>query len=86
MDLEANQDVPKMKVFTECLLHEERKLNDCGSNSRTNKATAQGAVLLEMKLPDGKTRKYKLVDVLYVPKLSYSLLRVSQATESGKIT
>ena len=42
-----------------------------------------------MKLPCGnKTRKCKLVDVLYVPnyKLSYSLLSVSKAAESGKTT
>ena len=30
--LEANQDVPQMEVVTECLLHEEHKLNDRGSN------------------------------------------------------
>ena len=45
-----------------------------------------GVVLLEMKLPGGKTRKCKLVDVLYVPKLSYSLLSVSKTIESGKTT
>ena len=55
-------------------------------DGHVSKATAQGVVLLEMKLPGGKTRKCKLVDVLYVPKLSYSLLSVSKATESSKTT
>ena len=36
--LEANQDIPQMEVVTERLLHEERKLNDRGSSSGTNKA------------------------------------------------
>ena len=39
-------------------------------DGHVSKAVAQGVVLLEMKLPGGKTRKCKLVDVLYVPKLS----------------
>ena len=34
-------------------------------DGHVSKATAQGVVLLEMKLPGGKTRKCKLVDVLY---------------------
>lgn len=55
-------------------------------DGHTSKATAQGVILLEMKLPGGKTRECKLVDVLYVPKLSYSLLSVSKAAESGKTT
>ena len=55
-------------------------------DGHVSKATAQGVVLLEMKLPGGKIRKSKLVDVLYVPKLSYSLLSVSKAAESGKTT
>ena len=45
-------------------------------DGHVSKAIAQGVVLLEMKLPSGKTRKCKLVDVLYVPKLSYSLLSI----------
>ena len=55
-------------------------------DGHVSKATAQGVVFLEMKLPGGKTRNCKLIDVLYVPKLSYSLLSVSKATESGKTT
>ena len=55
-------------------------------DGHVSKAITQGVVLLEMKLPSGKTRKCKLVDVLYVPKLSYSLLSVSKARGSGKTT
>ena len=55
-------------------------------DGHVSKAAAQGVVLLEMKPPGGKIRKCKLIDVLYVPKLSYSLLGVSKAAESGKTT
>ena len=48
--------------------------------------TGHGTVALVMKLPDGKTQRCKLHDVLYVPKLSYNLLSVSKATEAGKTT
>jgi len=48
-------------------------------------ATGQGVVTLEMKLPNGKTRRCKLHDVLFVPKLSYNLLSVSKAAEAGKM-
>ena len=47
---------------------------------------AEGTVKLEMILPDGNTQKCKLENVLYVPKLSYSLLSVSKASEAGKTT
>lgn len=49
-------------------------------------ATAEGAVTLETLLPDGNTKKCTLENVLFVPKLSYSLLSVSKASEAGKIT
>ena len=47
---------------------------------------AEGTVKLDMILPDGGTQKCKLKNVLYVPKLSYSLLSVSKASEAGKTT
>ena len=47
-------------------------------------ATGQGVVMLEMILTD-TTRMCKLNNVLYVPRLSYNLLSVSMATQSGKI-
>ena len=49
-------------------------------------ATAEGTVTLETLLPDGNTKKCTLKNVLLVPKLSYSLLSVSKASEAGKIT
>ena len=48
-------------------------------------ATGQGAVSLEMTLPDGKTNRCVLHSVLYVPKLSYNLLSVTKVSEHGKI-
>ena len=49
-------------------------------------ATGTGTVTLEMLLPDGSSQRCKLKDVLFVPKLSYSLLSVSKASEAGKAT
>ena len=43
-------------------------------------------MVLETKLPSGKTKKCKLHDVLYVPKLSYNLLSVSRTSDAGKTT
>ena len=37
-------------------------------------------------LPDGSTNKCTLTNVLYIPKLSYSLLSVSKASSAGKTT
>ena len=48
-------------------------------------ATGQGTVSLVMRLPDGKIQRCVLHSVLYVPKLSYNLLSVTKASESGKI-
>ena len=45
---------------------------------------AEGTVKLDMILPDRNTQKCKLNNVLYVPKLSYSLLSVSKASEAKK--
>ena len=49
-------------------------------------ATGCGIVALVMKLLDGKSKRYKLHNVLYVPKLSYNLPSVPKATEAGKMT
>ena len=48
--------------------------------------TAIGTVKLETLLPDGSTKRCILNNVLLVPKLSYSLLSVSKASEAGKTT
>ena len=39
-----------------------------------------------MKLPNSSSRKCKLLDMLYMPALSYNLLSVSKAAENGKVT
>ena len=48
------------------------------------KATGSGIVTLELVIPDGTTKKYRLHDVIYVPELSYNLLSVSKMTKVGK--
>ena len=55
-------------------------------DGHTLEATGRGTVVLEMKLPDGTTKKCNLSNVVYVPKLPYNLLSVSKATETGKTT
>ena len=50
------------------------------------KANKCGTVMLQMKLPDNEVKKCKLYDVLYVPALTYNLLSISRATQSGKTT
>ena len=47
-------------------------------------AIGRGVVVLEMKLPSGRTRKCKLHEVLYVPKLSYNLFSMSKSSDAGK--
>ena len=47
---------------------------------------AEGTLILDTVLPNGRAKKCSIENVLYVPKLSYSLLSVSKASEAGKIT
>jgi hypothetical protein len=47
-------------------------------------ATGTGDVAVELILENGKTKRCRLHDVLYVPELTYNLLSVSKATEAGK--
>ena len=47
---------------------------------------AEGTVILDTVLPSGRTQKCRIENVLYVPKLSYSLLSVSKVCEVGKTT
>ena len=49
-------------------------------------ATSEGTVPLQMLLPDGRSKKCNLHNVLLVPKLSHNLLSVSKASELGKTT
>ena len=55
-------------------------------DGRSLKATGRGIISLNMKLSDDKLNKCRLLDVLYVPKLSYNLLSVSKVTDLGKTT
>ena len=48
-------------------------------------AVGRGMVALVMKLPDGKRKRLKLRDTLFVPDLSYNLLSVSKASETGML-
>ena len=43
-----------------------------------------GTVDLNVRVSDEKQQRCRLFETLYVPKLSYNLLRVSKATRSGK--
>ena len=55
-------------------------------DGRELEAVGQGTVYLTVNLPKGETCQRKLRDVLYVPRLSYSLLSVSKVTDAGKTT
>ena len=46
----------------------------------------RGIISLNMKLSDEKLNKCRLLDVLYVPKLSYNLLSVPKVTDLDKTT
>lgn len=73
------------KLFTK-LQSLEIPVNVTLGDGHTLEATGRGTVHVEMKLPNNKTKRCKLLDVLHVPKLSYNLLSVSKAAEAGKIT
>ena len=47
-------------------------------------ATGRGVVALEVVTISGKTKKWKLHEVLYVPNIAYNLLSVSRVTNSVK--
>ena len=47
-------------------------------------ATELGIVMLTSTLPSGESKKYNLLNVLYVPRLYYNLFSVSVTTEHGK--
>ena len=55
-------------------------------DGHTLNAAGVGVVMLDMVLPNGKTKTCKLRNVLYVPNLSYNLLSVSKLAEAGKVT
>jgi len=47
-------------------------------------ATGRRIISLKIELPNEKAKKCQMLDVLYVPKLTYNLLSISKATEAGK--
>ena len=49
------------------------------------KAFGTGTVDLNVRVSDEKQQRCRLIETLYVPKLSYNLLSVSKATRSGKL-
>lgn len=72
------------KLFIE--LHPlTRETNVSLGDGHKLQVTGQGTVLMSMSLPDGKTRKCRLNDVLYVPSLSYNLFSVSEKWEGNKV-
>ena len=73
------------KVFTKLRSLEPPQKVTLGDGHEL-KAIGQGIVKLTISLSNGKTKECKLNDVLFVPNLSYNLLSVSKAAETGKIT
>ena len=55
-------------------------------DGHTLEATGQDTVSLVMNHPDGCQSKCRVLDVLYVPSLTYNLLSVSKAAENWKET
>ena len=52
-------------------------------DGRQLNAVGEGVILLRTRLPNGKVKKCKLWDVLYIPALAYNLLSVLKAVEKG---
>ena len=52
---------------------------------RALQAIGKGKIILEINLPNGKSKACTLHNVLYIPGLSYNLLSVSQASKKGKL-
>ena len=73
------------KLFTD-LHHLKDPLEVVLGDGQHLMAAGKGSVILDMRLPNGKTKVPKLHDVLYVPNLSYHLLSVTKAAQRGKIT
>ena len=73
------------RLFVE-LCNLEKPLEVTLGDGHALDAIGRGVVVLETNLPSGRTKKCKLHDVLYVPKLSYNLLSVSRISDAGKTT
>ena len=71
------------KTFAE-LCNTERPQEVTLGDGHELETVGQGIVRLKLKLSNGKMKKCRLDDVLYVPTLSYNLISVSKAAEAGK--
>ena len=54
-------------------------------DGRALTATGRGKVVLDIVLPNSKSKSCTLHDVLYVPELSYNLVSVAKVSQKGKI-
>ena len=54
-------------------------------DGHTLEALGREVVPLKMNLPSGSSEKCNLLDVLYIPGLSYDLVSVAKAAERGKV-
>ena len=71
------------KLFSE--LHPLDKPTDVSlGDGHTLQASGEGIVPLRTNLPDGSSCKCRLLNVLFVPSLTYNLLIISKAAERGK--
>ena len=73
------------KLFSELQLLEKPTEVTLG-DGHTLKGIGHGTVTVTMNQHDGSTSECRLLNVLYVPSLSYNLLSVSKAAENGKTT
>ena len=71
------------KMFT-TLYQIEKPIDVTLGEGRTLTAIGRGKVVLEMLLLNGGLKSCKLHDVLYVPKLTYNLISVTRASQTGK--
>jgi len=55
-------------------------------DGRSLEVVGKGTVLLSMSLPNNETKRCKLLNTLYVPKLSVNLFSIAKATRAGKLT
>ena len=73
------------KLFSEFQLLEKPTVVMLG-DGHTLKGTGHGTVTLMMNEHNSSTSECHLLNVLYVPSLSYNLLSVSKTAENGKTT